>query len=139
MINYRVVLDTNVLLRAISRKSSLTEILDALYDEKYRLVISSEILLEYEEIVSRFYGASTAQLLLDFLLTLPNVDQVDPFFSLNLIAADADDNKFVDCAFAGNAHYVVTDDKHFRVLAEIDFPNITVLAAETFQELIRRM
>ena len=33
-----------------------------------------------------------------------------------------DDNKFVDCAFAANATYIVSDDKHYDVLKEVDFP-----------------
>jgi len=130
------VLDTNVLLRTISRKSSLAKILDALYDGKYRLVVSTDILLEYEEVIGRFYGPKTAQLLLDFLLILPNVDRIDPFFALNLIVSDSDDNKFVDCAFAGNAHYIVTDDRHFNVLRNVSFPKISILTVDGFVDLL---
>ena len=129
-------LDTNVLLRAISRKSSLAKILDLLYEGRFRLVVSTDILLEYEEIIGRFYSPSTAQLLLDFLLTLPDVDRVEPFFALNLIVSDNNDNKFVDCAFAGNAHYIVTDDRHFNVLLSIDFPAILLVKANDFATLI---
>ena len=138
MPNYRIVLDTNVILRAISSKSSLASILDTLYLGKFDLVVSSEILLEYEEIISRFYSLPTAQAFLDFLLILPNVDRIEPYFALNLIPADADDNKFVDCAFAGNAHYVVTNDKHFNALKDVDFPNISVITAEDFKELLEQ-
>lgn len=41
---------------------------------------------------------------------LPNVEKVDAFFQLNLIKIEPDDNKFVDCAFVGNAQYIVTDE-----------------------------
>ena len=139
MSDYRIVLDTNVILRAVSSKSSMAVILDSLYLEKFNLVISSEILLEYEEMINRFYGQSTAQVFLDLLLFLPNVERVEPYFALNLITADYDDNKFVDCAFAGNAHYIVSDDRHFNVLEAVDFPRISVIRAEEFVGLVGQL
>ncbi|WP_020597699.1 putative toxin-antitoxin system toxin component, PIN family [Spirosoma panaciterrae] len=128
----RVVLDTNVVLRAISSKSSLKRIIDRLYEEEFKMVVSNEILLEYEELITRFYGTATAHTFLDFLLLLPNVERIEPYFTLNLITVDRDDNKFVDCAFAGNAHYIVSDDKHFEVLSSVNFPKLSVIKAEEF-------
>ena len=32
---------------------------------------------------------------------------------------DPDDNKYCDCAIAGNAKYLVTEDKHFQILKSI--------------------
>ena len=45
------------------------------------------------------------------------------------------DNKFVDCAICGQAEYLVSNDKHFKVLYEINFPPITLV---TLQEYITR-
>ena len=111
----KVVLDTNVILRAISSKSEYTILLDEVYLQTYSLVVSTEILLEYEEKITEFYGKNIAKDFLDFLIILPNVEKVDAFFQLNIIQAYPDDNKFVDCAFVGNAHYIVTDDRHFNI------------------------
>lgn len=36
-----------------------------------------------------------------------------------LLPADSDENKFVDCAVASNAEYIVTNDKHFTPLKTI--------------------
>lgn len=138
MPNLRVVLDTNVILRAISSKSDLAELLDKLYDEEYEVVVSTEILFEYEEKISHFYGQSTSNTFLEFLIILPNTIKIEPFFQLNLIITDTDDNKFVDCAFSANAHYIVTNDKHFNILKEIDFPTIPVMSAEEFKSLLHQ-
>jgi len=35
---------------------------------------------------------------------------------------DEDDNKFVDCAIAANAGYLITHDKDFNILKQTDFP-----------------
>ena len=132
----KVALDTNVILRAISSKSEYTILLDEVYLQTYSLVVSTEILLEYEEKITEFYGKNIAKDFLDFLIILPNVEKVDAFFQLNIIQADPDDNKFVDCAFVGNAHYIVTDDKHFNILKSINFPKISVITAENFKQIL---
>lgn len=138
MTKLRVVLDTNVVLRAISSKSNLADLLDKLYDEAYEIVVSTDILFEYEEKITQFYGNTTAKTFLDFIIILPNTIRIEPYFQLNLIIQDTDDNKFIDCAFSSNAHYIVSDDKHFKVLQNTDFPKIQVLKAEEFKDLLDR-
>ena len=68
------------------------------------------------------------------LLKSKNVDLIFPQFRLGLIQADPDDNKFVDCAFAANATYIVSNDNHFDILKEIKFPEILVLKLKEFLE-----
>ena len=48
----KVVLDTNVLLQAIAKKSRLRPIWDAYLNERYELLFTSSMLLEYEEKIS---------------------------------------------------------------------------------------
>jgi putative PIN family toxin of toxin-antitoxin system len=132
----KVVLDTNAILRAISSKSEYAILIDELYLQSYSALVSTEILLEYEEKITQFFNKSIAKDFLDFLIILPNVEKVEAFFQLNLIESDPDDNKFVDCAFVGNAHYIVTDDKHFNILKKLNFPKIPVITAENFKQLL---
>ncbi len=112
----RVVLDTNVLLVSISSKSKYHWVFQKLLDSGYNLFISNEILTEYEEIISEKFNPTVAKNVVRTLLLLPNVDKVDVYFKWNLIVDDADDDKFVDCAIAANAHVIVTHDKHYAVL-----------------------
>ena len=49
-----------------------------------------------------------------------------------MITADPDDNKFVDCAISAGAKYIVTNDKHFNVLKEIDFPKVDIITLIDF-------
>lgn len=56
----------------------------------------------------------------------------ETFFKFNLIEADADDNKFVDCAITVNAEYIVSEDAHFRILATFPFPKIKVIGLDEF-------
>lgn len=132
----KIVLDTNVLLRSVSRRSAFSIILDMLYENAYELYISNEIQLEYEEKITDIFSKETAELLIGAFSLLTNVKKIDVHFNLNLIAKDADDNKFADCAFAGNVHFLITDDKHFNVLKSIPFPVINVMSLEDFKKLL---
>ncbi len=66
----------------------------------------------------------------------PDVVFVSNYFFWNLITVDPDDNKFVDCAISANANFIVTNDKHFKVLKKIPFPSMTVISADDFVELL---
>ncbi|HZY37094.1 MAG TPA: putative toxin-antitoxin system toxin component, PIN family [Mucilaginibacter sp.] len=132
----KIVLDTNALLRSISRRSAFAIVLDKLYENAYELYISNDIQFEYEEKITDIFSKETAELITGALLLLPNVKKIDIHFHLNLITADADDNKFSDCAFAGNVHFLVTNDKHFNKLRSIPFPAINVISLEEFKKLL---
>ena len=71
------------------------------------------------------------------LLESEYVELINPYFRLQLIEVDHDDDKFVDCAFAANATYIVSDDKHYDVLKEIDFPKLLVLKLKEFLGLLQ--
>ncbi len=62
----------------------------------------------------------------------PDVEKIEVYFKWAIITQDEDDNKFVDCALNGRAHYLVTDDRHFRVLKQIGFPPIQVIRTKDF-------
>ena len=84
--------------------------------------MSNEILEEYQEIIARKANAFVAENVVNAIVESEFVEFIDPQFHLDLITADPDDNKFVDCAFAANATYIVSDDKHFEVLKDVGSP-----------------
>jgi len=134
----KIVLDTNLLLVSISRRSETHQIFEALLDGTYDLCISTDILLEYEEIIGREMGAAFAAEVIDLLLDLPNTRRVERYFEWHLLG-DADDNKFADCAVAVGADYLVSEDHDFRSLAKITFPKITVLRKGDFLRLLESL
>jgi hypothetical protein len=74
---------------------------------------------EYEEIIGGDLSPELANFVLETLETLPNVHYIQKYYYWNLISADPDDIKFVDCAVAGSADFIVTNDKHFKMAALI--------------------
>ena len=132
----RIVLDTNVLIVSLASRLKYHWVFERLVAGDYDLFVSNEILAEYQEQVARRYGLRYTEARLDFLLLLPNVTQVTPFYRWRLIRDDPDDNKMVDCAVAANADYIVTNDKHFRVLQDIDFPPVRAITLDEFETLL---
>lgn len=63
--------------------------------------------------------------------------RVDAQYRFHLITVDVDDNKFVDYAIVANADYIVSDDRHFKVLESISFPKVEVLKLEDFQKELK--
>jgi len=106
----------------------------AFIEGKYVLCISNEILLEYEEMLKQKASHAAADLFLKVINHSTNVMRKDPYYRLNLIKADKDDNKFVDCAFACQAEYIVSDDSHFDILKSIEFPQILVKHLDEFSK-----
>jgi len=132
----KIVLDTNCLLRSVPPKSEHHIILSALQQGRYVLCYSNEILMEYEELLLRFYSQPIAYNVLNFIVNSPYSKQVNPHYKWNLIYTDLDDNKFVDCALNGGANFLVSNDKHFNVLKNIKFPSVQVLDLDTLKKIL---
>jgi putative PIN family toxin of toxin-antitoxin system len=132
----KVVLDTNVLLVSISSKSKHHWLFQKLLAQAFDIVITNEILMEYEEIISQKYSVSVSKNVIRALLLLPNVLKRDVYYNWFLITDDADDNKFVDCAIAAGADYIVTHDRHFGILKQVEFPIVNVVTFDQFRTLL---
>ena len=132
-----VVLDTNCLLMSLARYGQYYDVWRKLVAGEYVLCYTNDILAEYEEVLTQKLGSTIAGNVISTLLNLQNTKQVEVFYKMQMIKADPDDNKFVDCAFKANAHFIVTQDHHFDVLNEIDYPKIFVMSIDEFLSVLR--
>lgn len=132
----RIVLDTNSLIQCISYNSTYHSVWLSVQKGQNTLCISNEILFEYEEILTRFFKPAFAEAVIHALLESKHVVLINPMFRFNLITVDPDDNKFVDCAIAAGARYIVTNDRHYDVLQRIDFPKVGVTRLMDFLLMI---
>ena len=133
----KIVLDTNCLIASLSRRGQYYPVWKGLQAGEYVLCVTTEILEEYAEIITQKMSVEVATNVIHLLLESKYVEFVNPYFRLQMISADPDDNKFVDCAFAANATYIVSDDKHYDVLKDVDFPKILVLKLKQFLGLLQ--
>jgi len=130
----KVVLDTNILIAIIGRKSPFRWIFDCIIQGRIILCVSNDILFEYQEILAKKTSLDVAENVVNFITINPYTEKTDIYFNFGLISEDADDNKFVDCAIASNAVCLVSNDKHFQILKTIDFPKVKVLELQEFEE-----
>ena len=134
-----IVLDTNCIMASISKKSDDYAIWRDFQLRKYNLCVTTEILEEYEEIISRTLTPEIARTVILYILNRPNVLRVNTYYKFSLITADYDDNKFVDCAIAANASYIVTNDSHFNELEKVGFPKVCHISIEDFRQFVLPM
>lgn len=133
----RVVLDTNCLLMSIPQHSPYRDVWTRFLLGEFELCVSNEILEEYQEILAKKTTPSIASNVVSIMLNAPNICLVTPYYRFGLITADVDDNKFVDCAIASGADCLVTNDAHFKVLAQIPFPKVNTLSLQEFTSGLR--
>ena len=127
-----IVLDTNCLLACMGNSSKYHSVWTAFINEEFNLCVSNEIMMEYEEILTRKTSPAFAEMIVHIILNSENVVFVNPYYRFGLIIADPDDNKFVDCAIIANADYIVSQDTHFDILRTINFPKVKVIRIEEF-------
>jgi putative PIN family toxin of toxin-antitoxin system len=132
----KVVLDTNCLLISVSSRSKFFWLWQAFLKGKFAICYTTEILNEYAEILFRYVSAEFAKNIIDTIVNAPNAERVTVYYKWNLVTSDPDDNKFIDCAISANANYIVTNDRHFNVLKDIEFPKVNILTINEFKEKI---
>jgi putative PIN family toxin of toxin-antitoxin system len=127
----RLVLDTNVFVSGVFFSGPSYRILEAWRDGKLRLIISPEILREYErvgeELADRFPAIDLRPIL---ELATVEAELFTPRELPEPICADPDDDKFIACALAGKSRMVVSGDKHLLKLS--GFRGIQVLRPREF-------
>ncbi len=109
-----VTMDTNVLLAAhISQSGASYKILRLIIDERISLALSTQILLEYDEVLKREEILKLTRLnieqvedVLDLLVLLAQKQKI--YYRLRPNLRDENDNLFAECAFASNSNYLIT-------------------------------
>ena len=109
----KIVLDTNVFISGIFFSGPPSIILQAWRDSKNQIILSEEILEEYqrvaEELSSKFPAVDIDRII--ELLTIYGEVFETKDISVS-ICEDLDDNKFIECAIASNSKLIVSGDKH---------------------------
>ncbi len=116
-----VCLDTNTLVQALAEGHSFHRILDAWISGEVTWAVSTEVLLEYEEVLTRLSGPGRWRKLARLMdlaeITSGNLLRVTPSFRFRIVTSDPDDDIFSDCAITAGADYLITEDRHFAALA----------------------
>ena len=132
----RIVLDTNCLLQSLPSKSPYHKIWADVLCGKISLCVNTEILDEYEEILSQKINIEIATNVVEAIARLHTTVYQEIYVHFGLIQDDEDDNKFADCAAASGAEFIVTNDKHYNILAKTPWPSIKVINIKEFIKVL---
>ena len=112
---YRVLLDTNVIVAALrSPHGSAAALLRQLADDRFEIVTSVALHLEYEEQLSRLVEqristAEQAEAVMDFISLVAILTDIR--FRLRPALSDPDDEFALELAFAAGVEYIVTHNR----------------------------
>ena len=132
----RIVLDTNCLIQSVSPRSKYYAVWESFVSGENRLCITNEIIEEYIEILQKLVGYEVSEYIVKTIINSPFTEFFTPYYHFELIKADPDDNKFVDCVIVAHARYVVTNDHHYDVLKEIPFPKVQIISIQDFMKVV---
>ena len=128
----KVVFDTNVVISnlwpGVSRRA-----LGLWRDQRLIALTSEPIIQEYLEVLARFPVAPADMQEFVALFTDPmRTLLVHPHESIKVVVNDPSDDKFLECAVAGNADMIVSGDKHLKLFKS--FRGIPILSPSALLE-----
>jgi uncharacterized protein len=123
----KVVIDTNVLISGAFFSGLPNKILLACAAGNLQLILSLDILAEYRQAGLRFLRAHSDEDFEGLLgMLLRNAVIVDAPSLKHPICRDPDDDKFIACAWGGNAEVIISGDKDLLAVAEqLEIPVVT--------------
>jgi len=132
---FRVVFDTNIFLSAILYGGTPLKLLNLWRKERaFELIISPEILAELIAKL-RIKFALPANLVQEWQELLSrNIIRVLPEY-LTQICRDDQDNKIIDTAISGNAHYIITGDEDLLTMKS--YQKTKIIKAREFLNLLK--
>lgn len=136
----RVVLDANIYISAlISNKGNPAKIINKWLAGQFDVLISQPIVDEilrvtnYKRIQKKY--AKVRENRLEFVeLIIEQGIWEDSSETLTVVSADESDNRYVECAVAGNARYIVSGDEHLLGVGE--YQGIIIVTPATFLTLL---
>ena len=114
----RIVLDTNVVVSAMLNSSrSAADVLRLVLNQHVQLCVSEAFLEEYEGVLRRPKFRRPALVVSALMKAIrATADKVEPTETL-AVSADEADNRFLECAKAAGADYIVTGNQpHFPAI-----------------------
>src|SRR3989344_6812345 len=125
----KVVLDTNIFISGIFWKGSSNRIIANWKEGKFTLVTSLEAVSEIIKVLKDFKIKLSDEIIKEWVdLIVRNSMIVEPKEKIEAVKDDPKDNIFIETTVAGNADYVVSQDKHLLKLK--DFRGIKIITPD---------
>ncbi len=127
----KAVIDTNVFISSFFG-GILREIIEYWKNGKLTLCLSGEIVEEYIEVLDRIglQDKKESQKLIKLFAENYNSIFTSTTPTLNIVADDPDDNKFIECAVALESKIIISGDKHLKNIRK--YIDIQILSSKEF-------
>ncbi len=129
-----IVIDTNVLVSGIFWHGVPGQILDKWVNNKFELITSTMIIEEYADTLLEISKGKRGDLVQNWLLLITQYAHTVEIKKRFHLSADPDDDKFIECAVAGDAQYIISGDKHLLDLKAVF--NIDIVTPRAFINLL---
>ena len=126
----RAVLDTNVLVSAITHGGKPREMLSLVLTKKLEAIISPVLLAELTDVLGRKFDMASDDITLIEEEVRKNFVLIHPISSVEILKTDPDDNRVLEAAVDGDCDFIVTGDrellnlkvyKHIIILTPTEF------------------
>jgi len=116
-----VVVDANIFISGIYRGGNPRNVLKTLVDGIGTLFITDEIVDEIEHALKKPKLGLTAEEVKGWITEIEKLGEkivISPKYRVTGICRDPDDNKYLECALAANADYIISGDRDLLDLKE---------------------
>jgi putative PIN family toxin of toxin-antitoxin system len=130
----KVIIDTNILVSAAIRDREPETIIQFIVDNpEFEWIVSSEIMTEYKEVLQRRKLKLTEEIQKEWIELLQSVTTVIEVDIEVDFPRDRKDAKFLACALSASADFLITGDRDFEEVPELE--NTTILSVKDFKKL----
>ena len=136
----KAILDANVWVSALLWGGKPSEIIKAAENHKISIVLSEEIIKELSQVLAypklkKVYKAEGLRQedLVEAVLKIGKF--VKTTKKLNVVKEHPADDKFIECALAAGAEYIVSGDKHLLKIA--NYKKIQIFAVNEFLRILK--
>ena len=129
----RVVLDTNVFISGIFFNGPPSQILRAWHSKRLQTVLSKQILIEYQRVADEL-TVKYPQIKIMPIIELVTIHAqfIDTTGIKISVCEDPDDDKFIECAIAGNCDIIISGDRHLLKIGE--YRGVRIIKPREFME-----
>jgi putative PIN family toxin of toxin-antitoxin system len=127
----KIILDTNVFISGIFFSGPPSQILKAWQNSRLQIVLSQEILNEYQRVAESLVAKFPTIDILPIIELMTIHGQLIDVEGFDVsVCDDPDDNNFMECAIASNSKIIISGDKH--LLKVSGYQGIKVLKPREF-------
>lgn len=120
----RIILDTDVVVSALkSRNGASNRLLSLVGTDRFELVISNTLIVEYEAVLKRHFDHEAVDSVLDYLCRAGK--QQELFYLWRPVLKDPDDDFILELAVASAAVIITHNVKDFAAASEYDIRTFT--------------